>query len=200
MVLGIIVLPGMDMAYVLASTFANGRKHGVSALMGIVAGGVVHVLLAALGVGLVLNVYPMAFNALLGLGAIYIAYIGWSLWREAGALGEVDPLPMRSEWQTFWRGAATCLINPKAYVFMVAVFPQFVRPAYGPLTVQAIVMGLIIASIQILVYGTMVWGAGRLQNWLHHNRMSQVRMGRAVGMLLMLSAVFTGIHGWRSLS
>lgn len=197
MVLGIIALPGMDMAYVLASTLAGGRKLGMAAVMGIVAGGASHVLMAALGVGLLLSIYPVAFNALLVLGSIYIVYIGWCLWRGAGALGEVSKLQVRSEWQTFWRGAATCLMNPKAYVFMVAVFPQFVRPAYGSLTTQAIAMGLIIATIQFMVYGGMAWGTGGLQNWLNHNRTTQVMIGRGVGVLLIFAAALTGVHGWR---
>jgi threonine/homoserine/homoserine lactone efflux protein len=172
----------------------------MAAVLGIVTGGVAHVFLAALGVGLLLSIYPVAFNALLVLGSVYIVYIGWSLWRGAGALGEVNRLQLRSAWQTFWRGAATCLMNPKAYVFMVAVFPQFVRPAYGSLITQAIVMGLIISTIQCIVYGAMAWGAGGLQGWLNHNRTAQVMVGRGVGVLLILAAAFTGIHGWRQMA
>ncbi len=199
MVLGIIALPGMDMAYVLASTLAGGRKLGLAAVLGIVAGGVAHVVMAALGVGLLLNVYPVAFNALLVFGSIYIAYIGWGLWRGADALGEVNRSQVRSGGQTFWRGAATCLTNPKAYVFMVAVFPQFARPAYGSLATQAVAMGLIIAAIQFTVYGAVAWGAGGLQNWLPHNAKTQATIGRAVGALLILAAAFTGIQGWRQI-
>ena len=58
-------------------------------------------------------------------------------------------------------------------------------------------MGLIIASIQCLVYGAMAWGAGSLQNWLGKNRTNQIRVGRGVGVLLIVAAVFTGVQGWR---
>jgi threonine/homoserine/homoserine lactone efflux protein len=128
MVLGIIVVPGMDMAYVVASALAGGRK-----------------------LGLLLTLYPLAFTVLLLAGSLYIAWIGWSLWRGAAALGEVGTVPQLTTRQTVWRGAMSCLMNPKAYVFMVAVFPQFVRPEYGPLGVQAVLMGLIIATTQILI-------------------------------------------------
>ena len=49
MVLGIIALPGMDMAYVMASALAGGRRMGFAAVAGIVAGGAVHVAMAMLG-------------------------------------------------------------------------------------------------------------------------------------------------------
>ena len=197
MVLGIIALPGMDMAYVLANALAGGRQRGLAAVAGIAVGGLVHVLMAALGVGLLLRLYPVAFNALLLLGSLYIVHIGWTLWRGAGVLGEVAAVPLRSAWQTAGRGMLTCLMNPKAYVFMVAVFPQFVSPAYGPFAAQAVAMGLIIASIQCLVYGAMAWGAGGLQNWLGKHRTSQVMVGRGVGVLLIGAAVFTCVQGWR---
>lgn len=197
MVLGIIALPGMDMAYVVASALAGGRRMGLAAVAGIMGGGMVHVAMATLGLGLLLKVYPLAFNALLLAGSLYIAWIGWSLWRGAAALGEVGPVPRLTTAQTFWRGAVSCLMNPKAYVFMVAVFPQFVRPEYGPLGVQAVLMGLIIAATQLLVYGAFAWGAGALQRWLRYHPGAQVGLGRSVGLLLMVAAAWTGWQGWR---
>jgi len=58
MVLGIIVLPGMDMAFVMASSLTGGRRAGLFAVGGIVAGGVCHVVAGALGLGLLLQVVP----------------------------------------------------------------------------------------------------------------------------------------------
>lgn len=106
-------------------------------------------------------------------------------------------MPRLTVRQTMWRGAMSCLMNPKAYVFMVAVFPQFVRPDDGPLGVQAVWMGLIIASIQILIYGSFAWGAGGIQQWLRRNPVTQLALGRGVGVLLMLAAIWTGWHGAR---
>jgi threonine/homoserine/homoserine lactone efflux protein len=197
MVLGIIAVPGMDMAYVVASALAGGRKLGLAAVAGIVGGGMVHVVMATLGLGLLLTLYPLAFTVLLLAGSLYIAWIGWSLWRGAAALGEVGTVPRLTVQQTVWRGVLSCLMNPKAYVFMVAVFPQFVRPDYGPLGLQAVLMGLIIASTQILIYGGFAWGAGGIQQCLRRNPATQVAIGRGVGVLLMLAALWTGWNGVR---
>ena len=199
MVLGIIALPGMDMAFVVASALAGGRRLGLAAVAGIVTGGVVHVVMAMLGIGLLLKLYPLAFNALLLLGSLYIAWIGWSLWRGAAALGEVAAVPRISSGQTFVRGVLSCLMNPKAYVFMVAIFPQFVRPDYGPLGLQAVLMSLIIAITQVLIYGSFAWGAGSLQTWLRSNPKSQVLIGRCVGLFLILAAVWTGWQGFAAM-
>ncbi len=76
LVFGIVVLPGLDMAFVLGSTLAGGRRRGFAALAGIVAGGVCHVVMTALGIGVLLKLIPGAFNALLLAGALYIACSG----------------------------------------------------------------------------------------------------------------------------
>ena len=52
MVLGIIAVPGMDMAYVVASALTGGRKLGLAAVAGIVGGGMLHVAMATLGLGI----------------------------------------------------------------------------------------------------------------------------------------------------
>jgi 3-hydroxymyristoyl/3-hydroxydecanoyl-(acyl carrier protein) dehydratase len=67
-VFGIIIVPGMDMAFVLANALAGGRRLGVYATAGVVAGGVVHVVVGALGVGAVLKLFPALFNLLLFAG------------------------------------------------------------------------------------------------------------------------------------
>ena len=70
LVLGIIALPGMDMAFVLGSTLVDGRRGGLAALAGIVAGGVAHTAMAALGVGLVLRAVPALLTLMLVAGAL----------------------------------------------------------------------------------------------------------------------------------
>src|ERR1700756_4121956 len=88
LVAGIIALPGMDMAFVLASALTGGRRAGMAAVSGLVAGGWIHVAMGALGIGLLLQAAPGLFGALLVAGAAYVAWIGWSLLRSGVALGE----------------------------------------------------------------------------------------------------------------
>lgn len=190
LVLGIIALPGMDMAFVLGSTLANGRQGGAAALAGIVAGGVAHTAMAALGVGLVLQSVPGLFTLLLVGGALYLGWIGGSLMRGASALGEVGASRSRPAAASFWQGLLTCLLNPKAYLFMVAVFPQFARSELGPVLPQAVAMGAIVAVTQTAVYGLVVLGADRAQAALRGSDRAQVGAMRGVGLVLMGGAAW----------
>lgn len=197
MVAGIVALPGMDMAFVMASSLVDGRRAGASAVAGIVAGGMMHVAMGALGVGLVLLAAPRLFNTLLVAGSLYVGRIGWSLMRRASAFGEVPEAKSRPLWSTFGRALSTSLLNPKAYVFMLAVFPQFLRVEYGSIVAQGIVLGAITSFTQALVYGSVSAGAAGLRGWLRINARAQVLLGRAVGISLLLVAGLTAWQGWR---
>ncbi|MFT4193473.1 MAG: LysE family translocator [Ottowia sp.] len=195
--IGIIVLPGMDMAYVLGNALSGGLRRGLAAVGGIVAGGVCHTLLAFAGVGTVLHAAPGLFNAMLLAGAAYLAWIGWSLMQSASPLALGPPARATSPAAAFVRGMAVCLMNPKAYLFMLAVLPQFVRPEYGPIAVQAAVLGATTAAVQAAVYGMVALAASRARDWLAGSGRSQVILARAIGLLLMGGAAWSAASAWR---
>ena len=156
MVLGIIVLPGMDMAFVMVSALAGGRKAGVFVVAGVVAGAVCHVVAGALGVDLLFKLVPGLIDMMLIVGALYVGWIGVSPLRSRASTDDGGDSPItakRSAWATFRQALMTCLLNPKAYLFMLEVFPQFLRATYGPVWIQAMALGAIIAVTQIAVYG-----------------------------------------------
>ena len=196
--LGVIVLPGLDMAFVMASSLVGGRRSGLAAVAGMVAGGACHTLMGALGVGVVLRLFPAAFNVLLLAGAAYIAWLGIVLARsrlafDAGSV-HTTRRPLAS---TFGRAMATCLLNPKAYVFMLAVFPQFLKPEWGPVPAQALVLGGMIALTQAGVYGTVAWGAAAARDGLARRPAVTLCLGRGVGAVLLLASGWTVWSGWR---
>lgn len=197
LVFGIVLLPGMDMAFVLASSLADGRRAGFAAVAGLTLGGLAHVVMGTLGIGLVLQRWPALSNAVLVAGAFYMAWIGIALSRHASALVQVADAPSRPLHATFARATATCLLNPKAYLFMLAVFPQFLRPERGALWWQALLLFAVGAASQVLVYGSVALGADRVRDWLRDSAQSQVALGRALGLLLVLSAAWALMSGWR---
>jgi threonine/homoserine/homoserine lactone efflux protein len=196
LVLGVIVLPGLDMACILGNALTGGRRAGFAALAGVVAGGVCHVALTGLGIGVLLRVVPAAFNALLVAGALYIAWIGVSLLRGGGGF-VLTAAVARRPWAIFRQGLLTCLLNPKAYLFMLAVFPQFLRPGYGSLGAQAVVLWALIALAQVVVYGGLALAADRSRGWLLQRPAAGGAVARTVGLVLIGAALLTGLEGWR---
>ena len=196
---GIIIVPGMDMVFVMANALTGGRASGLSATAGIMAGGIFHTLYAALGVGLLLHLVPGLFNGLLLAGALYIAWIGYTLMRSNIAIASVEPTALTSRWTSFRRGALTSVMNPKAYLFMLAVYPQFLKPEFGPLLPQVLIMGVMIALTQLAVYGSLAIAAGRSRDVITSSPRATAVLGKAVGLILILVAGWTAWQGWNTL-
>ncbi|QIA20701.1 LysE family translocator [Mesorhizobium sp. AA22] len=192
---GIIAVPGMDMLFVLANALTGGRDRGLAATGGIMLGGMVHTLNGAVGVGLLMHFVPILFKPLLIAGAAYMAFIGITLMRSSITVGDNAPAGSRTAWKAFRQGLVTCLINPKAYLFVLAVYPQFLKPAYGPIWMQATVMGLLTVLTQAAIYGGLAITAGRSRNLLVANPQATALAGRAAGLLLFAVSVFTVWEG-----
>lgn len=194
-VFGIIALPGLDMAFVMGSAVLGGRRSGLAAVGGIVAGGFCHLAMTMLGVAAVLKLWPPLFDLMLAGGAIYLAWVGWCLLRSTQAFTPSGPsqasAPATTPATTFRRAMFTSLLNPKAYLFMLAIFPQFLRPALGPLWIQAGVLGVITSLTQVGVYGTLAMLSARAGGWLLRNPGAAVQVARVMGALLLLVALLT---------
>ena len=207
LVFAVVILPGMDMAFVLGSSLVGGRRSGLFAVAGLVAAGACHVAAGALGIGVLLKLVPGMLHAMLLLGASYVAWIGWSLLRSRArfddpSVGNAGAQRLHTPGATFRQAAVTNLLNPKAYMFMLAVFPQFLRvdrADFGPVWQQALVLGAIIAGTQAGVYGALALAAGSVRGWLGSRPSAGLALNRGVGVVLILAAAITGIGGWRTL-
>jgi threonine/homoserine/homoserine lactone efflux protein len=94
------------------------------------------------------------------------------------------------------QGFVTCLLNPKAYMFTLAVYPQFMLPQYGPAWLQAIPMGLITIAVQGSVYGGLGLAAAKSRDFLTGFPAVTIWIGRGAGALFLAVAAWTF---WRSL-
>jgi threonine/homoserine/homoserine lactone efflux protein len=199
LVFGVIVLPGMDMAYVATNALVGGLRGGITAVAGIVAGGAVHVAVAATGIAVLLAAWPAAFNAVLLAGSAYMVWVGVQLLkaaRQAAPAQQAPAAPVGSG-RVFGRAMLTCLLNPKAYAFMLAVFPAFVHTPQRPLALQALLLAAIIAATQAAVYGAVALAAAGTRRFAGVGAQGERWMLRITGPLLMAGAVLTLLLGWK---
>ena len=195
-VFGIILLPGLDMAYVMASSMLGGRRGGMAAVAGIVAGGACHVLMATAGVAAVLALWPQLFNLILLAGAAYIAWMGAAFLRSDGVFQPEGGRTALPPAVVFRRAMTTSLLNPKAYLFMLAIFPQFLHPDAGPLWLQSGLLGTITALTQLGVYGGLALASGQAAGWFGTHPRAATAMARAIGALLVATAA---LGAWQAL-
>jgi threonine/homoserine/homoserine lactone efflux protein len=195
LVAGIIAVPGMDMFYILANTLTGGRQLGLAALGGVMLGGGVHALFGTLAVGVLAQLPTLLFQLMILVGALYMAWIGYTLLRSTITVGGIGRATTRTPAAAFRQGTITCLLNPKAYLFVLAVFPQFVRPEFGAAWSQALTLGVITVVTQGIIYGALALAAGRGSDALVGNPGATIWIGRSAGALFVAVAIFTAWHG-----
>jgi threonine/homoserine/homoserine lactone efflux protein len=160
------VTPGPDLLYILGRSVGQGRAAGVISALGIGAGCLVHVLLAALGLSAILLAQPRAYDLVRWAGALYLVVIGVKALRSSAGALDVKALPPVSLRRIFLQGAITNVLNPKVALFFLAFLPQFADPARGPLAPQLLLLGAIFTVNGALVCTAFAVFAARLGAWL----------------------------------
>ena len=191
---GIIIVPGMDMFFVMANALAGGRSRGLAATAGVMGGGVFHTLFGAFFVGVITRLAPAIFTAILLAGAAYMAWIGLTLIRSEITVDDIGAGPKRSMAMAFRQGMMTCMLNPKAYVFVLAVYPVFIQPRFGPVWAQALAMGVLTAATQAGIYGGLALAAAKARVFLTGNPKVTIAIGRGAGILFIAVAALTLAH------
>ena len=194
LVLGIIIVPGMDMFFVIANALTGGRARGLSATAGVMLGGVFHTVFALIFVGALAALPGFVFTVILLAGATYMAWIGWTLVRSSITVSSLGAGGAASMLRAFTQGLVTCVLNPKAYMFTLAVYPQFMLPRYGPVWAQAIAMGLITIVVQGGVYGGLGLAAAKSRDFLTGYPAVTIWVGRVAGALFLLVAAGTVVR------
>ena len=146
--------PGNDMLYVIARSSGQGVKAGVVSSLGIMAGCMVHILAAVVGISALIAQSALAFDIIKYIGAAYLIYLGSkAVLSKKTSLHLKQDLPKLSYKKIFLQGAFTNILNPKVALFFLAFLPQFINPSQN-------------ASLQILFLGIWFDVGGTLVNIL----------------------------------
>ncbi len=177
--------PGPDNIFVLTQSALHGRIAGLLVTVGLCTGLMVHTAAVSLGVAVVFQTSPLAFNLLKALGAAYLLYLAWQAFR-AGA----SKLPQGqgagiSPSRLYGRGVIMNVTNPKVAIFFLAFLPQFADPARGSLVLQLFALGAVFMVATVLVFGSIAWTAGLLGDWLKRSERVQVIMNRVAGLVFV---------------
>lgn len=132
-----VISPGADFAMVTRSSYAQGRKAGLAAALGITLGVQVHVLYTVLGIAVIISQSPALFLAMKVLGAGYLLYLGYKSLTNTtrirlDGLGQDDSASL---WMALRSGFLTNALNPKTMLFVVSAYTQVVQPG-SPLAVD----------------------------------------------------------------
>ena len=138
------LLPGPGNLALITSAGKGGLVGGVASVFGLLLGDQILLWLTVAGLAAVLSAHPVIFQALQWLGAAYLVWLGAKM-----LLAKPGDKPMLNikAGHYFRQTMVITLFNPKAIMFYVAFFPQFIDPAkhQGLLT-----FGVMAATIAVL--------------------------------------------------
>ena len=166
--LAFLAIPGPSVFYVVTRSLVQGRRAGLTSMLGVQTGGLVHVVAAAFGVSALIASSAAAFTVVKYAGAAYLVFLGLRklLGRDRHE-EDVERAPASSA-RLFAHGVVVNVLNPKTALFFLALLPQFVDPNAGPIARQMLLLGTILVGLGVLSDGTyalLAAGAGkRLRN------------------------------------
>ncbi len=162
----IILLPGPNSIYVLSVAARRGVRAGYQGAAAVVIGDSVLMVLAAAGVGSLLAAYPQLFAIIKYAGGAYLGWIGLQL--ILGAIRKPDSVRTGSEQQdadqgqTFKKALVVSLLNPKAMLFFVSFFIQFVDPVYAHPALTFVILGAIFQVLSLIYLSVLIFAGARL--------------------------------------
>ena len=168
----VILLPGPNSLFVLSTAARRGVRLGYRAACGVFIGDTMLMTLASIGVASVLKANPTVFLIFKSAGGAYLGYLGINMiitaWKGRGAPASTpaptptietvpapvgDPLP---------RALGISLLNPKAILYCIAFFIQFVDPTYGHKIVSFALLGSIAQCFSFLYLSLLIFSGARL--------------------------------------
>ncbi|MFM2277974.1 MAG: hypothetical protein RLZZ444_205 [Pseudomonadota bacterium] len=185
-------IPGPAMFYAAARTLAGGRRAGFMAVLGINLGAYVHVIAAAAGLTALFHAVPVAYTIVKLAGALYLIWLGVSMFRSRGA-GSETPMAAStaSSRKAFIESIAVEVLNPKTAIFFLAFLPQFVDAnASLPLWAQFAILGAIVNGIFTVADIVCVLLAGLIVKRVKQSSRMQRLIQRVGGTIL----VGLGLH------
>jgi threonine/homoserine/homoserine lactone efflux protein len=173
--LAFLAIPGPSVFYVVTRSLVQGRRAGLTSMLGVQAGGLVHVVAAAFGVSALIASSAAAFTVVKYAGAAYLVFLGLRKLLGGEPEEDVEPRGPASNARLFGHGVIVNVLNPKTALFFLAFLPQFVDPSAGPVAPQMLLLGTMLVCLGVLSDGTyalLAAGAGnrlrdrrRLERW-----------------------------------
>ncbi len=193
--LGLLVIPGPAVIYIVTRSIDQGRLAGLVSVFGIAGGTMFHVVAAALGLSALLMTSATAFKIVKLLGALYLIYLGI---RKLLVKEEVEQ-PQLVEHsrlsKIFFQGVIVNVLNPKTGLFFLAFLPQFADPSRGSVALQILMLGLIFEALALCSDSLFAMLAGTFGHWLKGNTrflQGQRYFAGSMYILLGLTAAVSG--------
>jgi threonine/homoserine/homoserine lactone efflux protein len=189
----VVLIPGTGVVYTITTGLTLKWRASLAAAIGCTLGIVPHILASILGLSAILNMSAQVFSLLKWAGSLYLLYLAWSMWREAGTL-EIRKNSMEtSVGKIIVKAIAINLLNPKLTLFFFAFLPLFITRNSTSPTLEMILLSTVFMGITLIVFALYGILASVLSAYLTNSSKSVKRIQQTFALILAGFAVQLGL-------
>ncbi|MEU2424615.1 leucine efflux protein LeuE [Streptomyces sp. NPDC007851] len=194
----IVLLPGPNSLYVLSVAARQGVRAGYTAAAGVWCGDTVLMTLSAAGVASLLQANAVLFGIVKYAGAGYLTWLAVGMLRAARHMWrtrrlrvapEAVPAAAAGPERPYRRALVISIFNPKAILFFVAFFVQFVDPGYAYPALSFVVLGAFAQLASFLYLSALIFSGTRLADAFRRSKRLSATATSAAGVLFLGFAV-----------
>lgn len=159
-----VISPGPSFLITARTAVAQSRADGVKVALGLGAGTVVWSSAALLGLNAMFHAVPILFAAMKALGALFLLYIAYTIFRQAAEPLGIEPGGEKLA-NPFLKGFLTQIANPKVAVFFGSILVAML-PAQVPLwMVLALIFMVSFNEVWWYAAVSLFFGSGPVRNF-----------------------------------
>lgn len=186
-----VMSPGPGVVMTLTNALNYGWRETFGGILGIACGALVVAAFSATSAGVVLATSATAFMVMKFVGVAYLAYLGIRLWRAPAFTIGANRASAGSVRRRFIEGVSLQFTNPKAIIFFLAVFPQFIDRGQGYIA-QFFALVISYATLVIVIHSLYAAFAQRSRMWFS-SKIGGKLGARMAGTLFILFAVVLAV-------
>ncbi|MEQ4715462.1 LysE family translocator [Nonomuraea sp. B19D2] len=188
--LGLLVVPGPAVLYIVTRSVSQGRGAGLISVLGVHTGSLIHIAAAALGISALLAASATAFTIVKYVGVAYLLWLGVRKLMRRDESEEPVELPVQSKRRLFWEGFVVNVLNPKTAIFFLAFLPQFTDPDAGPVGPQILLLGVLWLALGMASDGAYAMLSSALAGRVRRSARARRRLDVGSGL------VYLGLAAW----
>ncbi len=146
-----VLLPGPAVMLTINNAVRRGLLRSLVGIAGIALAILVIALISASSLGIILASSVVAFTTIKIAGAIYLIFLGVKMWRKKSESLFQDKIQNKSLLKCFMEGFLVSISNPKAVIFFISIFPQFINLSQS-YSSQVILLAATFSAIVVVVH------------------------------------------------
>ena len=149
-----VLSPGPGVAAVVARALATGHRRTIPFILGIVLGDLFWFGLVVSGLTVLAQNFYLVFAFIKYVGAAYLLYLAWKLWRAPAAAPEEQNYAKGEGLRLGLAGFSMTVGNPKTMIFFLAILPQVValEKMNGLTIIELCLLMAVILSAIMMIY------------------------------------------------